>query len=375
MKKILIVSADDIILYQPTILNLYDYLKNDFEITIISFEPEFLGKKKDTTRNIVYLKTNKSIKRVWRILDLFLNAFFKRIDKYLFKFNFRTQFVRHYKCKILIEELQNRKADHVIAVDLMPLFAAQKVFGLSIFLSLEIFAFDPYRPRVDENKITAVIIQNQQRFDFLFNHIKPKVFYIQNAPLCKNICLNENARDGLVWGGTIAREFAIFDCLNFIRAFPDYFLLLKGAAPKNTLKKIESGYNDILSSGRVIVNTEYLSAEELIKTFSAYKIGFSFYDWQLIKKSFNYQTAPSGKLFMYLAAGVPVIACDIPGFKFIEENGAGVLVKDYAPDTILNAIQIIEADYLVFQKNSYKVFFEYCFDNGAKSFRSFLMSN
>ncbi|WP_315824123.1 hypothetical protein [Paraflavitalea speifideaquila] len=46
MEKVLIVSSDDFILYQPTILNLYDFLQKDFEVTIISFEPNFLGKKK-----------------------------------------------------------------------------------------------------------------------------------------------------------------------------------------------------------------------------------------------------------------------------------------------------------------------------------------
>ena len=60
----------------------------------------------------------------------------------------------------------------------------------------------------------------------------------------------------------------------------------------------------------------WLAAPEYIKYVSNFRIGFCFYDWNLIKNDFNYQTAPSGKLFVYLSAGLPVIVCNIPGFKF-----------------------------------------------------------
>ena len=375
MKKVLIVSSDDIILYQPTILNLYDYLKNDFEIQIISFEPEFLGRQKDNTRDIIYFIPNKIKKKIFRIIDLLGNAVFKRINKYLFRLNFRLQFLRRYKCSILIRELKKQKADHIIAVDIMPLYAVQKIFGGSHFLSLEILPDDSYRKLIDERKIKSVIIQNQQRFDYLFENIKPKVFYVQNAPFCGNICTNDLERHGLVWGGTIAKTFAVFDFINFIKTFSQYQGMLKGAAPFGTLQKIKSLNKKIIDSGRLIINTDYLPVNELINFLSKYKIGFCFYDWRLIENNFNYQTAPSGRLFMYLAAGVPVIACDIPGFKFINEYKAGVLIKDYAAQTILKAVETIEADYFSFQKNAYKAFSDFCFDKNMDSFKTDLMGN
>ena len=57
-RKLLIVTLNDYIIYQPTILNLYDALISHFDVTVISFEPEFISKKKDETRNISYLKTS-----------------------------------------------------------------------------------------------------------------------------------------------------------------------------------------------------------------------------------------------------------------------------------------------------------------------------
>ena len=373
MEKILIVSADDILLYQPTILNLYDYLKNDFDVTIISFQPEFLGRQRDDTRKISYQAANKFKKKMFRIAELLLNAPLKRIDKFLFKIKFRAQIVKKYKCSILLKELEKLEADHIIAVDFMPLYAAQKVFGEAHFLSLEILPYDHYQRLIDQRKIKSVIIQNQLRFDHLFQQARPKVFYIQNAPCCSSVYLNDGDRNGLVWGGTIVKEFGVFDCIRFIQASPQYSLTLKGGARQNVLKKIQTDYKDLIDSGKLVVATDYLPANDLIKFLSKFRIGICFYGWDIIRKNFNYQTAPSGKLFMYLAAGLPVIACDIPGFKFIEEYNAGVLIKDYQPQTIEAAIKKIENNYSSFQQNSYRAFADYCFEKNAGDFKRYLM--
>jgi ferritin len=57
-KTILILTLNDYILYQPTILNLYDFLSESADVSVISFEPKFVTKQKEETRNIKYLKTN-----------------------------------------------------------------------------------------------------------------------------------------------------------------------------------------------------------------------------------------------------------------------------------------------------------------------------
>ena len=180
-------------------------------------------------------------------------------------------------------------------------------------------------------------------------------------------------REGLIWAGTITKIFSVFECINFIKAFPEFSLVLKGAIPLYTKNEIEMNYKELITSGRIVIDSEYLSAPEYIKYVSNFRIGFCFYDWNLIKNDFNYQTAPSGKLFVYLSAGLPVIVCNIPGFKFIEDYQAGILINDYKPETILNAIKIIEANYSLYQNNCYRAFNDFCFNKNVEAFKLFLL--
>jgi glycosyltransferase involved in cell wall biosynthesis len=372
MEKILIVSSDDYILYQPTILNLYDFLKNDFDITIVSFEPSYLGKKRDENRNVIYLSCPEGKRKIFRFTDLCINAVLKRIDKYVLRFPYRSELVRCLKCSTLITGCKQLAPKHVIAVDIMPLFAAQQLFSKSHFLSLEILKFDSYLRRVDQARIQSVIIQNRDRFEFLFKNLDIPTFFIQNAPFCKDIYISSKERSALVWAGSIVKEFSVFSCLDFIRCYPQFNLVMKGAASASTRKELMEKYKDLLNSGKAIINEDYFSAQEFIRYLSKFRIGFCFYSWDLIKNNFNYQTAPSGKLFMYLAAGVPVIACNIPGFKFLEEFKAGILIDDYEPATIYKALQLLEDDYENFSKNCYEAAKYFCFEKNAALFKTYL---
>ncbi|HEX6160189.1 MAG TPA: hypothetical protein VF111_08495, partial [Thermoanaerobaculia bacterium] len=73
--------------------------------------------------------------------------------------------------------------------------------------------------------------------------------------------------------------------------------------------------------------------------------GFCFYDFNILARDdFNYVSCPSGKLFNYLAAGVPVIGSDVLGLQPVREKGCGVLLPDPTPHAIAEAIAMIEAD-------------------------------
>ena len=75
---------------------------------------------------------------------------------------------------------------------------------------------------------------------------------------------------------------------------------------------------------------------------------------------------------MYMAAGVPVIACNIPGFAFIEEFNAGILIDNYDPVTILNAAKKIEANYQAYQEACYRVAAHFDFRRNVKPYIEFL---
>jgi glycosyltransferase involved in cell wall biosynthesis len=148
---------------------------------------------------------------------------------------------------------------------------------------------------------------------------------------------------------------------------------LKGGGDKKTRRIINERYGELIKNGTVVFNQEYLEADSFLHFLSSFRIGFCFYSWSLIAASFNYQSAPSGKLFMYLAAGTPVIACNIPGFDFVKDFGAGILIDDYEPATIKKAIEQIEENYDAYSSGCYKAAAYYSFDNHVQPYIRFLL--
>ena len=368
----LIVTANDFLAYQPSVLNLYDFLKPYFDVSIVSFEPEFIGRQKVTGRDIVYLKIPFLLKWLVQKFDFALQLAVKLLNRVFTSLSHEYLYYHQLQYLYLERYLRNIKADELLAVDIPALYVTQRVFGKCHFFSLELYPGGPFREKINVNEILSVIIQNRERYDWLFPGIRLPVFYIQNAPVFREEMIRSYPRKGFIWAGTIVRQFAVFDCIEFIRNYPSYQLVLKGGAERKTLQHINDHYRDLLQAGRIVVDRSYLAPGDFIDFLAHFKIGFCFYSWDTIRKSINYQTAPSGKLFMYMAAGVPVIACNIPGFRFIREFRAGVLIDDYRPETILKAAQQIEGDYDNFSRACYEVARHFSFEKNVKPFLDFL---
>ena len=372
-RKMLIVTANDFLAYQPSILNLHDFLEPFFEVSILSFEPEFIGRQKPTGRKTIYLRIPFLIKWVVQKFDFALqlatklrNLFFRPIS-HEFLYYHRLQYF------YLEKHLRTLKTDEALAVDIPALYVTQRVFGKCHFFSLELYPGDPFRDKINVRDILSVVIQNRKRYDYLFPDIQLPVFYIQNAPVFSEGMVRSYPRKDIIWAGTIVRPFAVVDCIEFIRNYPSYHLVLKGGAERKTLKYINQRYGELLDSGILSIDRTYLPSGDFVDFLAHFKIGFCFYAWDLIRKSINYQTAPSGKLFMYMAAGVPVIACNIPGFRFVRDFRAGVLIDDYNPETIAEAVRQIEGDYDNYSLACYEVARHYSFEKTVKPFIDFLV--
>jgi glycosyltransferase involved in cell wall biosynthesis len=257
---------------------------------------------------------------------------------------------------------------------LQTLYIAQQLYGSVHFLSLEIDNnTNKLYKKIDTRKIKSVFVQSPMRFDYLFPDTKLKTFIVQNAPVFAGVPTEQKAREGFIWAGAIDRRLAILDCLQFFDRYPIYKLEMKGGGDQKTKRIIEEKYKHLLENKTVVFNQEYLPDNSFIDFLSKFRIGFCFYSWQLIHSSFNYLTAPSGKLFMYFAAGTPVIACNIPGFSFVKEFGAGILIDDYKPETILNAITTIEENYQQYSDACYEVARHYSFAEHVKPYVDFLI--
>jgi glycosyltransferase involved in cell wall biosynthesis len=372
-RKILIVTANDYLAYQPSILNLYDFLQPFFDTTIISFEPEFIGNQKPDGRNIIYLKTPSFFKALVKKIDYFLQLSVKLFKPVFRSLSLEFSFYQRLQLFYLKLHLYKMQADEYLAVDIPALYVSQRVFGKCHFFSLELGVKDPYREKIRLENIQSVVIQNKARFNFLFQDAKLPVFYVQNAPVFDESMIKTYDRENIIWAGTILRRFAVLDCIEFVKSYPTYKLILKGGAERKTLNTINEVYKPLLESGILVIDRSYSPLDGFIDYLSHFKIGLCFYSWSLIGESINYQTAPSGKLFMYLAAGVPVIACNIPGFQFVREFGAGILIDDYRPLTIYNAVKRIEADYDSMQMACYQAARHFSFDKTVKPFIEFLL--
>lgn len=377
-KKILILTLNDYILYQPSILNLYDYLSVHANVEVVSLEPTFITNQKEENRNITYLKPSKLAISFYTKVDFLLAKLTSFIQKVNKQFKHHYVFYHYYLPSILKKYLAQKKpeADVVIAVDLAALHLAQQHFGAVHFLSLEIDNVDtPNYKRIDKNKIKSVFIQSEMRYNYLFPGLGIKKFIVQNSPVYKKKPMANTERKDCIWAGTVSRRFAIMECIEFFNAYPDYRLVMKGGGDEKTKTIIHDRYKYLLQEGRISFDKQYLDADAFIDFLSKFKIGFCFYAWDEIAGSFNYQSAPSGKLFMYLAAGTPVIACSIPGFDFVKEFGAGVLIDDYKPTTIKRAVEEIEANYESYSAACYKAAEYFSFDNHVKPYINYLLTD
>src|SRR5690606_7552230 len=101
--------------------------------------------------------------------------------------------------------------------------------------------------------------------------------------------------------GSAMPGFGLYNCIEFIADYPEYSLTVKGSIPPVVRNVIENHFQNLLESGRLILDDRYLEEKELTKYVSGFRIGFVFYDFYRFEyiNKFNYHTAPSGKLFQY----------------------------------------------------------------------------
>ncbi len=375
-KKILILTLNDYIIYQPSVLNLYDHLSPHFDVTVVSFKPEGDSFKNDTSRNIIYLKTNYFLKHFFQKTDFIFSVAVKRLKKIFPSAAYNYLYYNKYLPQVLKAAVKRRQltGDIIIAADFPALHVAQQIYGSVHLISLEIENnTNPIHKKVDRNKVTSVFIQSKERYDYLFPDVQLPVFFVQNAPVFNAATITHHKRKDFIWSGAMDRRMAMFDCLNFFDAYPQYKLVIKGSAEKKVLDKITGDYAHLIAANRVMIDQTYLPATAFLDFLSHFKFGFAFYSWDIVRDSFNYATAPSGKLFMNMAAGVPVIACNIPGFKLIETFGAGVLINDFKAETIYAAMHTIEKDYEKYQQGCYKAAAYFSFDKTVAPYINFLL--
>lgn len=367
-EKILILFNGEHIAYSPTVIQLYDELQKKYDVTVTAEHPRSFNNQKLDNRNVLYHKYYHVKGRyfywvLFQMLSIFNSEarFFKKnglnYKQYFFKFLFVKNIINNHHYKT------------IISVDILNIVFCSILKVKTDFLSLELCADEQHLPSVDLKYINCVLIQSIERYQYLFNDKKIKTFFVQNAPIYKYV--TKEIRDGLIYGGSAYDELGFYHCLDYVNTYKNEKLTVQGAIMPKDIARVESEYKNLLDEKRLILNRKYLENNEVVESLSNYEIGFCFYNFNVpvIRDNyFNYASAPSGKMFKYIAAGVPVVASNIIGFKFVTEFQCGILIDDLSPEEIHKAISKIREDYSFYVENANRAAKFYSFDKAVEPY-------
>lgn len=359
--KLLIVFPHENLDYSPTTLNLYDALREYFEVEIVAIE-QFGCLPHRESRNVTYVGVPALLRRPVLL-----------VDKVLRRLGWKISLDPWLLALTLLCAIRKKPCAVAIGIDPIGLFVVQRTYGRAHMLSLELRDRDPFLPRLAMDQIASVIVQTESRYRHQFGDINLTRFYVQNAPIFRSPPSSLPQERQLVFCGTALPQFGLFHTLDFIERYPEFSLTIQGAVWPDIHKRILSRYGDLLQSGRLVVHKEYIATRELSNYLSHFYLGFCLYDLSIpTMNCFNYISAPSGKLFSYYAAGVPVIAVDIPGLQSVKEFGTGVLIQSFNPVAIHQAVEQVIASHAEMRDSCFKAARHFSFDSAIAPFCDFL---
>jgi glycosyltransferase involved in cell wall biosynthesis len=361
---LLIVFHHHHLAYSPTTINLYDALENFFEVSIVTPLPPRTMRRLDN-RRIEYVPIPPWASRISASVAY-------RLRRYL---SLDIPVQRWLTALVLLFAMRGRRYTEAIGVDFLGMWVLQRLRGHGHMLSLEIEEDDPFRPHVNLRLIDSLIIQSQVRYDHLFGDKAIKCFLVQNAPVFRSTAelVPPSFEGDLLFCGTPKAGFGIYRCLDFLGRYPEFRMTIQGDISEDLRRTLEGEYPALLSGGRVILQNAYLEGRELIEAISRFAIGFCFYNFDEPEiDNFNYRSAPSGKLFTYYAAGVPVITSDIPGLASVRDFETGVMIPDLTPETIRRAVEIIRPQHARLRANCFRAAEHFSFDKAIAPFTDFL---
>ncbi len=370
-KKILILFEGQHLAFSPTIKQLYDILSKENSVTVLAQTSESFIKEKLTGCEVIYYKVIRKKPTFIYKFYYFLLTFFDAQVSLLRKngIKFPEYFYRYRLTKKIIQE---GGYDRIIATDIKNLFYCTLFNKKADFVSLELGPGENLLPLINTKLINCVIIQSKERLDYLFPQQHLKTFYIQNAPVYKEMNIPP-VKKGLLYGGTAWEPFGFYHCLTYLREYKEETLTVQGAVPLADRNRINKSYKNLLDEQRLIINESYIDNDEVVNYFARFEIGICFYNFEIDWiNHFNYLSAPSGKVFKYLAAGLPVLAVDIPGFQFVKEFECGALVKNLETKTIHAAILQIRSNYETYSANALRAAKHFSFDKAVLPYLDFV---
>lgn len=338
-RKAFILFPDTWLSYSPSIINLAKVMGDcGWQVTLMAFHDGSYHKTNDV--DVSYVVPSRAMRKFVGVLKLFSLYRF-------FALSFRAFQLRH------------DGFDMVIGVDSLGYLITRFFFNRPIYFSLHIrrtlSGFLCKKLRIER-----MIIQSQERIELTFRDCtyKPRdVWFIQNSPILDRHrqprVRRNDGRFRVVYFGNVAKyHYGIENCIELLgHVSDDVALTLKGPVTPEYRRELEVAYAALVSSGRLAFNSDYVPQDEVIAWLEDFDLGLCFYDQgQILRNDPNIISAPSGKLFNYLAAGMPVVGSKLPGLRILSESGAGILLEGQDPKAIGEAVMQIRRSYDKFQQ-------------------------
>ncbi len=347
MKNALIIFPNDWVYYSPTILNTVEILSQN-----------------GITPYLIYPHTSRYI--CPESLSEHQISFPKRLENLIFHLKLANlYFSALCLTKILKYKRIGIRFDLIIGVDALGHILASILYKNVIYLSLELqTGFLNFVSRL--LPIAHLLIQSKERKDFFDPTHSTKTFLIQNSPILKKIGYKKNKNKKLIYFGTLSKRHGVEACINALYSLDsEYTLTIKGIPSSHNnayYKELLKNHDNLIKNNRIVFDFSYIDQNNITEYMSEFSVGFCFYDFHLIDKGdFNYISSPSGKLFNYFSAGIPVIANDIIGFRPVSETNSGVLLSSVDSVQIRQAISQIMSNYNYYSKNATEASIKYDF--------------
>lgn len=250
----------------------------------------------------------------------------------------------------------SRQCKSIIAFDFQGALTAILLLRKFHFVSLELTQGKLTRLILGKLAL-SITIQSKDRLDFMIGcNAAPNipVHYVQNAPSKYAINttpsfkpLHESPR--FVYMGNIIKSHGISEMIALLKAWEKSTLTLQGPMPESTKRLLQECAGDELASGRLIYSDAFIEDSDIVPFLSEFDIGLCFYSLSgKQSRDFNYISSPSGKMFNYFAAGLPVLSSNHPGLNPVSEFNAGIQATSLDTDTLIHDARKILDNYQMF---------------------------
>lgn len=360
MSRFLIVFPCDTLAYSPTTLNIAEMLADIGDVDMITLWDARNRSAAENLKCRFFYVRIPSLAR--RILQRFL-----RLYGWL-------------KALLLLFKLRQHKGhyDLIFAVDSLGYYVTRRIYSENVvYVSLEIYD-DIWLALTKKIGVKMLLIQSELRKRFLFGNASVPFKILPNSnrqmPPSK-----PRAQKGfhLIYMGAIYPVHGVEFCIDALSVLPESFTLtLKGVLSERYRSVLTQKHGVLLASGRLKIDSSYTPQEEVAEYLRAFDAGLCFYDIEgKLRGDFNYISCPSGKMYSYFAAGIPMLGQDVPGLQEVLHYGAGVLIKNLSPDGIAEGFRYLFDDYAQFAEGAMRAGRALCFTSHFKNILAELLGD